>query len=37
MAWPVQRLMVSPISDGAGAMVLASEEFVRNGVWIRYG
>ena len=38
MAWPVQRLMVSPISDGAGAMVLASEEFVRkrglSPIWI---
>ena len=38
MAWPVQRLMVSPISDGAGAMVLASERFVRRSshspVWI---
>ena len=38
MAWPVHRLMVSPISDGAGAMVLASDEFVRrrtdSPVWI---
>jgi acetyl-CoA C-acetyltransferase len=38
MAWPVQRLMVSPISDGAGAMVLASERFARRSsqspVWI---
>ena len=38
MAWPVQRLMVSPVSDGAGAMVLASEEFARRlakpPVWI---
>ena len=38
MAWPVQRLMVSPVSDGAGAMVLASEEFVKkrglDPVWI---
>ena len=38
MAWPVQRLMVSPVSDGAGAMVLASEEFARrrttSPVWI---
>jgi acetyl-CoA C-acetyltransferase len=38
MAWPVQRLMVSPISDGAGAMVLASEHFARRlsrpPVWI---
>ena len=38
MAWPVQRLMVSPISDGAGAMVLASEPFAKrlnsSPVWI---
>ncbi len=38
MAWPVQRLMVSPISDGAGAMVLASDDFARRTssepVWI---
>ena len=38
MAWPVQRLMVSPISDGGGAMVLASERFARRmsrpPVWI---
>ena len=38
MAWPVQRLMVSPVSDGAGAMVLASERFTRRisrpPVWI---
>jgi acetyl-CoA C-acetyltransferase len=38
MVWPVQRLMVSPISDGAGAMVLASERFARRlskaPVWI---
>ena len=38
MAWPVQRLMVSPISDGAGAMVLASERFAKRSsqspVWI---
>ena len=38
MAWPVQRLMVSPVSDGAGAMGLASDEFVRkrglSPVWI---
>ena len=38
MAWPVHRLMVSPISDGAGAMVLASENFARrmdrSPVWI---
>ena len=38
MAWPVQRLMVSPVSDGAGAVVLASDEIAkRDGrptVWI---
>ena len=38
MAWPVQRLMVSPISDGAGAIVLASDDFARrltrSPVWI---
>lgn len=38
MVWPVQRLMVSPISDGAGAMVLVSERFARrlskSPVWI---
>ena len=38
MAWPVQRLMVSPVSDGGGAMVLASERFARRlskpPVWI---
>ena len=38
MAWPVQRLMVSPISDGAGALVLASDDFARRmdrpTVWI---
>ena len=38
MAWPVRRLMVSPISDGAGALVLASEDFARRlpgpHVWI---
>ena len=38
MAWPVHRLMVSPISDGAGAVVLASDDFVRrtndSPVWI---
>ena len=38
MAWPVQRLMVSPISDGGGAMVLVSERFARrlskSPVWI---
>ena len=38
MAWPVHRLMVSPISDGAGAVVLASDEFARRAndspVWI---
>ena len=38
MAWPVRRLMVSPVSDGAGAMVLASDDFARRmsgtPVWI---
>ena len=38
MAWPVQRLMVSPVSDGAGAVVLASDDFPkradRSTVWI---
>jgi acetyl-CoA C-acetyltransferase len=38
MVWPVHRLMVSPISDGAGAMVLVSERFARrlsrSPVWI---
>ena len=38
MAWPVQRLMVSPVSDGGGAMVLVSERFARrlskSPVWI---
>ncbi len=29
MAWPVTRLQVSPVTDGAAAMVLASDEFVR--------
>lgn len=29
MAWPVQRLDISPPSDGAAAVVLASEDFVR--------
>ncbi|MBM3943759.1 MAG: thiolase domain-containing protein [SAR202 cluster bacterium] len=29
MAWPVLRLMVSPISDGAGALVVTSESFAR--------
>ncbi|MEK7450119.1 MAG: thiolase domain-containing protein, partial [Planctomycetota bacterium] len=29
MAWPVHRLMVSPVSDGAVALVLASEEKAR--------
>lgn len=26
LAWPVHRLMVSPVTDGAAAMILASEE-----------
>jgi acetyl-CoA C-acetyltransferase len=38
LAWPVQRLDVSPISDGAVALVLASEERARSitdkPVWI---
>src|SRR5207249_2015451 len=29
MAWPVQRLDISPPSDGASAVVLASEDFIR--------
>ncbi|MBK9128511.1 MAG: thiolase domain-containing protein [Phycisphaerales bacterium] len=29
MAYPVTRLMVSPVTDGAGAMVLANEDFAR--------
>jgi acetyl-CoA C-acetyltransferase len=38
LAWPVQRLDVSPISDGAVALVIASEDAARrltdNPVWI---
>jgi acetyl-CoA C-acetyltransferase len=38
MAWPVRRLMVSPTSDGAGAIVLAAEYIARRvsekPVWI---
>jgi len=38
MAWPVQRLDVSPTSDGAAAVVLASEDVAKevtdNPVWI---
>jgi acetyl-CoA C-acetyltransferase len=38
MAWPVRRMMVSPTSDGAAAVLLASEEAARNftdkPVWI---
>jgi acetyl-CoA C-acetyltransferase len=38
MAYPVTRLMVSPVTDGAAAVVLASEEFARRKgnkhVWI---
>ena len=38
MAWPVHRLMVSPVSDGAAAVVLSSDEFARrmtrSPVWI---
>lgn len=29
MAWPVRRLMVSPTSDGAGAVVMCSEDVAR--------
>lgn len=29
LAWPVQRLDISPPSDGAAAVVLASEDFIR--------
>jgi acetyl-CoA C-acetyltransferase len=39
MAWPVHRLMVSPTSDGACAMVLAREDFAKTRtkkpVWIK--
>ena len=39
MAWPVTRLMVSPTSDGAAAVVLASEEVAKSitdkPVWIK--
>ena len=38
MAWPVQRLDISPTSDGAGALVLVSEDVAKeitdNPVWI---
>lgn len=38
MCWPVTRLMVSPVTDGAGAFVLASEDFAKKvtdkPVWI---
>ncbi len=38
MAWPVHRLMVSPVSDGAAAVVLSSDEFARrmtrSPVWV---
>jgi len=38
MAWPVQRLDISPTSDGAAAIVLASEDVAKkltdNPVWI---
>jgi len=38
MAWPVHRLMVSPTSDGAAAVVLAAEDVARRvsekPVWI---
>ncbi len=39
MAWPVHRLMVSPTSDGAAAVVLAAEDVARRvtdkPVWIQ--
>ncbi|MBI4056759.1 MAG: thiolase domain-containing protein [Elusimicrobia bacterium] len=39
LAWPVHRLMVSPVSDGAAAVVLMSEEKARKitdkPVWIQ--
>jgi acetyl-CoA C-acetyltransferase len=39
MAWPVHRLMVSPTSDGAAALVIASEEAARRltdkPIWIQ--
>jgi len=39
MAWPVHRLMVSPTSDGASALVIASEETARRltdkPIWIQ--
>ena len=38
MAWPVHRLMVSPTSDGAAAVVLAGEEMARRNskpIWIQ--
>ena len=39
MAWPVHRLMVSPTSDGAAAVLLASEEVAKGvtdkPVWIQ--
>lgn len=38
MAWPVHRMMVSPTSDGAAAVILAGEEaakrFTNKPVWI---
>lgn len=38
MAWPVLRMMVSPTSDGAGALILAAEDVARRvcekPVWI---
>jgi acetyl-CoA C-acetyltransferase len=39
MAWPVHRLMVSPTSDGAAAVVLAAEDLARKltdkPVWVQ--
>lgn len=39
LAWPVHRLMVSPTSDGAAAVVIASENFAKKHcekpVWVK--
>src|SRR5437879_7129750 len=39
VAWPVHRLMVSPVSDGAAAVVLASEHVAQrltdHPIWIQ--
>ncbi len=38
LVWPVQRLDISPVSDGAGALILTSEEYAKQytdtPVWI---